>query len=99
MNSCLDQSKSPPPSPISSSSSFGSSFFFGAYFFGYYFFFYWTAGFEAAGADPVLPILATPEAMSLLTSFPLKDSMSLLRSSSETLTLAEPKTDLRSAAA
>ena len=99
MNSGLNQSKSPPPSPISSSSSsFGCSFFFGAYFFGYYFFFYWTAGFEAAGADPVLPILVRPAAMSLLTSFPLKDSISLLRSSSETLTLADPKTDLRSAA-
>jgi hypothetical protein len=98
----LNQSKSPPPRPISSSSSstFGSSFFFGAYFFGYYFFFYWAAGFEAAPeADPDPPILATPAAMSLLTSFPLKDSMSLLRSSSETLTLADPKTDLRSAAA
>jgi len=51
-----------------------------------------------AGADPELPILVRPAAMSLLTSFPFKDSMSLLRSSSEMLTLADPKTALRSAA-
>jgi hypothetical protein len=78
----------------------GYSFFFGAYFLGYYFFFYWTAGFDpAAGADPVLPILARPLAINLLTSFPLKDSMSLLRSSSDTFELTEPKTVLKSAAA
>jgi len=79
----------------------GYSFFFGAYFLGYYFFFYWTAGFELApeAAGPELPILATPLAINLLTSFPFNDSMSLLRSSSETLELTDPKTALRSAAA
>lgn len=103
MNSCYDQSKRPPPNPKSSSSStgFGSSFFFGAYFFGYYFFFYSLAGFEAAGAgaDPVPEILVRPEAINLLTSFPFNEAMSLLRSSSETLELTDPKTFLRSAAA
>lgn len=100
-----NQSKSPPPSPISSSSYYlGASTFFAAYFLGYYFFFYWTAGFdpafpEAAGADPELPILVRPLAMSLLTSLPFKVSMSLLRSASVTLTLEDPRTFLISAAA
>lgn len=97
-----DQSKSPPPKPISSSSYFGYSFFFGAYFLGYYFFFYWTAGFEsplAAGAGPELPTLARPLAINLLTSFPFNEATSLLRSSSETLTLADPKRFFKSAPA
>lgn len=101
-NQRLNQSKSPPPKPKSSSSSLGYSFFFGAYFLGYYFFFYWAAGLapvEATGADPALPILLRPLAINLLTSFPLKVSMSLLRSSSETLTLADPRTVFKSAAA
>jgi hypothetical protein len=81
----------------------GSSFFFGAYFLGYYFFFSWTAGFEsplAAGAGPdPLPTFERPLAISLLISFPFKDSTSLVRSASFTLVLADPKTFLMSAAA
>ena len=72
------------------------------YFLGYYFFFYSTTGLEAAlfaGADPDDPILADPLAMSLLISLPFKDSISLLRSSSETLAPVEPRTFLISAAA
>lgn len=101
MNIQIDQSKSPPPSPRSSSSSIlGYSFFLGAYFLGYYFFFYWAAGFElATGAEPAPPILLRPLAINLLTSFPLKDSISLFKSSSDTLALTDPKTFLKSAAA
>jgi hypothetical protein len=80
----------------------GYSFFL-TYFLGYYFFFY-SAGFEAPfpaatgpGADP--PILVTPLAINLLISFPFNDSISLLRSASETLAPVEPKTFLISAAA
>ncbi len=80
----------------------GYSFFFGAYFLGYYFLVYLAAGLESAldavdGPDD--PIFETPAAINLLTSFPFNDSISLLRSSSETLALADPKTFLISAAA
>jgi len=74
----------------------------GAYFLVYYFFFYWAAGLafpEAAGAGPEPPILVKPLAMSLLTSLPFKVEISLLRSSSETLTLVDPRTVFKSAAA
>lgn len=96
-----NQSKSPPPKPKSSYSYLGYSFCFAAYFLGYYFLVYLAAGFddETAGADPADPILARPLEINLLTSFPFNDSMSLLRSSSETLALAVPKTFLISAAA
>lgn len=94
-----NQSKSPPPNPKSSYSSLGYSFFFGAYFLGYYFLVYLAAGLLAAGAGPVDPIFERPLAINLLMSFPFNDSISLLRSSSETLALADPKTFLRSAAA
>jgi hypothetical protein len=69
---------------------------------GYYFFFYSTTGLAAplaAGADPDDPILADPLAISLLMSLPFNDSISLLRSSSETLAPVDPKTFLISAAA
>jgi hypothetical protein len=78
----------------------GYSFFL-TYFLGYYFFFS-SAGFEAplfpAGADPA-PIFEAPLAINLLISFPFNDSISLLRSSSETLAPVDPKTFLTSAAA
>ncbi len=51
------------------------------------------------GADPEAPIFVRPEAINLLTSFPFKLWTSLLRSSSETLQLADPRTFLRSAPA
>ena len=98
-----NQSKSPPPNPKSSYSSLGYSFFFGAYFLGYYFLVYLAAGllspFDATGADPDDPIFERPLAINLLMSFPFNDSISLLRSSSETLALADPKTFLISATA
>ncbi len=96
-----DQSKSPPPNPKSYSYYFGYSFFL-TYFFGYYFFFSSAAGFEEplfpAGADPEAPIFDAPLAINLLISFPFNDSMSLLRSSSDTLAPVDPKTFLTSAA-
>ena len=95
-----NQSKSPPPNPISSSSSLGYSFF-STFFLGYYFFFSSTTGLAAplaAGTDPDPQILADPLAINLLISFPFKDSISLLRSSSATLAPVDPKTFLISAA-
>lgn len=49
------------------------------------------------GADP--PIFVRPEAINLLMSFPFKVSMSLLRSASAMLALADPRTVFKSAAA
>jgi hypothetical protein len=78
----------------------GYSFFFGAYFLGYYFFFYWAAGFPAPvlEAGP-LPIFERPEAISLFTSLPFKVSISLFKSASAMLALADPRTAFKSAAA
>jgi hypothetical protein len=78
----------------------GYSFFFGAYFFGYYFFFYWAAGLPAPvlGADPP-PIFEMPEAINLFTSLPFKVSISLFKSASAMLALADPRTAFKSAAA
>jgi hypothetical protein len=69
---------------------------------GYYFFFYSTgfeAPFPATAVDPAAPSFVAPLAINLLISFPFKDSISLLRSASDTLAPADPKTFLTSAAA
>ncbi len=104
LNNCqiLNQSKSPPPNPKSSSYSFGASFgayfFFGASFGAYVFLLSaFPAGF--AGPDEAPPILVRPSEMSLLISFPFNDSINLLISASDSVAWTLDKTALRSLAA
>jgi hypothetical protein len=84
----LNQSKSPPPNPKSSSYSFGA-YFFGAYFLGASFgaYVFLVSAFPAglAGPEEAPPILARPSEISLLISFPFNDSINLLMSASDSV--------------